>query len=71
MTGVVDYQWRQITADTWALPDDDGNAVRHVAKLGPYLGQSAATYRVTGPDYEATDHPSLAEAMTEAEASLG
>jgi hypothetical protein len=50
------------------LADENGNAVRHVAEAGDL--NTPLRYRVTGPDYDATEHPSLAEAMAATEASL-
>jgi hypothetical protein len=65
-------RWVTVTpGEQWVLQDDNGDMIlRHVAKLGPYLGVPA-TFRVTGPDYEATDHSTETEATTAAEASLG
>jgi hypothetical protein len=63
-------RWHHVTSDIWTLVDSSGTILRHVAKLGPYIGQPAPRFRVTGPGYEATDHPSLDEATGAAEASL-
>ncbi len=66
----VPMQWELVTEGQWVLYDDDGHLGRQVAQAGPYLDQPVATYVVTGPGYEATDHPSLEEARAAAEASL-
>jgi hypothetical protein len=62
-------RWEQRTARTWVLVDDRGNGMQ-VAKLAHF--NYPVKYVVTGTetDYEATEYPSLADAMAAAEASL-
>ena len=63
-------EWIEITPGVQWVLNHDGN-VRQVYRFEPYLGQAGGTYyRVTGPDYEFTDHPTRDEAIAAAEASL-
>ncbi len=63
--------WQPVpTTDHWALVDSESEmVVRLVAPVGPYLGDAAVIFRVSGPGYEATDHASRDAAMAAAEES--
>jgi hypothetical protein len=66
---VCDLEWTRITADQWILNSDAG-VVRAINRAGPYVNGPAEKFIVTGPGYEATEHPTLEEARAAAEASL-
>jgi hypothetical protein len=66
----ADPTWHFEALDQWMLRDAHGNLLRHVVKLGPYIGDPGVKYRVTGAGHDATDHPTLDEAKLAAEASL-
>ncbi len=64
-------EWVLVSPGQWVLKDDDGAVLRHILRLGPYLGgQPAKKWVVTGPGHERTEHPTRAGAMAAAEASL-
>ena len=61
----------RITTETWALGDSESErALRQVAALGPYFGEPAVKYVVTGPGCDDTKHASLSAAMAAAEPHL-
>ena len=62
-------QWTKITEDQWILSERSGPILRAVNRRGPYMGQVAETFTLTGPGYVATEHATLAEAQAAAEAS--
>jgi hypothetical protein len=63
-------RWVQVTLTIWRLVLRDGAIIRQVAKLGPYLGDPAEKYIVTGDGYTATEHTTLMDAMTAARVSV-
>jgi hypothetical protein len=69
------YSWVRIRSrdEQWSLIDEDdesGRPLRHIAKLGPYLGKPEPIYRLY-LDEGYSDHASLDEAMKAGIASLG
>lgn len=68
------YSWVRIRSsdEQWSLVDENdesGRAVRHIAKLGPYLGKPTPIWRLyLGEGY--SDHGSRDEAMAAGIASL-
>lgn len=63
-------RWVQVSPTIWTLVLRDATIIRQVAKLGPYLGESAEKYVVTGDGYSATEHLTLTDAMAAARGSV-
>lgn len=63
-------EWTWAGPRTCVLPDEHGRVLRQVAVLGPYLGEDAETYTVTGPGHDTSEHQTFHQGVAAAEASL-
>lgn len=67
----MDGGWQRVTARQWALPDDQGMALRVINVRDPRIGEpDGAKFVVSGDGHGESVHSSFDAAKAAAEASL-